>query len=340
MTSQIVENFTFYKTSGISLQAIDQSIQEYVKSVPRNGWELVRFRIRNREILTLDPSPTQSTYFRWEAIYEALIQLSNLTSLPDIDFIVCVGDSLHPDAALFFRKYGVPIFAFAKSKNDVVSILMPDSEALSKGFYERVLTDTSQGRMVFPWHTKEEKAFWRGATTGIDHVGNYFLDYHNYQEFPRVKLVQSSAKYPYLIDAKLTVLAQADPRVFDLLSPYTGTFVSVIDHLRYKYQILIDGNTCTYSRAYWQLFSDCLIFKQTSPNIQWYYCCLSPYVHYIPLAYDLSDLKEKIEWARIHDAEAQQIVASANDFAQKNLKKEDVYFYLLLLLQKYGELQR
>lgn len=38
MTSQIVENFTFYKTSGISLQAIDQSIQEYVKSVPRNGW--------------------------------------------------------------------------------------------------------------------------------------------------------------------------------------------------------------------------------------------------------------------------------------------------------------
>ena len=341
MIAQIAEDLSPYKECGISLNAIDQAVQEYIGVVPHNAHELVRCHIRNGVISIGQPFLTERTWGRWNVIYQALMNLSHIIALPDVNFVMCVGDSLDPRAALLFKKYGIPVLTFAKFKEDSVAILIPDFEVLSEGFYEKVLLDTSQGRVLFPWSVKEGKAFWRGATTGADNAGCYSLYVHNYQEFPRVKLAFFSAKYPCLIDAKLTALAQiGDARVFDFLAPYTGPVVSSINHLKYKYQILVDGNTCAYSRAYWQLFSDCLIFKQASPNIQWYYRCLCPYVHYVPVAYDFGDLNEKIEWAENHDTEVQEIIANANDFAKKNLRKQDVYLYLYLLLKKYADLQK
>jgi hypothetical protein len=341
MISQITEDLSPYQKQGISLQSIAQAAKDYAHFFPHNNFELARCRIQHGQVFTLEPLPTSPTRGRFNTIYQALTHLINIVPIPDLDFFICVGDSLSPDVALFFKKYHIPIFAFAKLDTDTTSILIPDCEALLDGFYEKVLFDTSEGRRLFPWPTKKDKAFWRGATTGVDSSFSNHLDFNNYQEFPRVKLALLSSQYPHLIDAKLTILAQiTDPRVFDLLAPYVGRSLPVTDHLNYKYQILVDGNTCAYSRAYWQLFSDCLMFKQTSPNIQWYYRSLVPYVHYVPIAYDLSDLKDKIEWARHHDLEAQQIIANANDFAQQNLKKQDVYLYLYLLLQKVAELQK
>ena len=340
MMSQIGEDLSSYQ-EGISSQSIDLAMKDYAEFSPNNSLELARCRIRNGEVFVIGPCSFKMTQFRFDAVCQALRSLSCLTFLPDADFLICVGDSLHEQGSLLFKKYNVPVFTFAKSEKDSTSILIPDCEALLESCYEKVLSDTSEGRRSFPWSRKEEKMFWRGATTGVDaSLCNNQLDFNNYQEFPRVKLVFLSAQYPHLIDAKFTILAQIiDPRVFDLLAPCVSKSVPVTQHLKYKYQILIDGNTCAYSRAYWQLFSDCLMFKQTSPNIQWYYRSLLPYVHYVPVAYDLSDLTEKIKWAREHDEEAFKIVQNANDFAQKNLKKQDVYFYLYLLLKEYAKLQ-
>ncbi len=112
------------------------------------------------------------------------------------------------------------------------------------------------------------------------------------------------------------------------------------NHLKYKYQLLIDGNSCAYSRAYWQLFSNCAILKQSSPNLQWFYGLLKPYVHYIPLQNDLSDLPEKILWSKDHDKEVRKIISNAQMLAQENLKQADLYYYLYLVLHEYSKMQR
>ena len=117
---------------------------------------------------------------------------------------------------------------------------------------------------------------------------------------------------------------------------YFGRTMSISEQLQYKYQLLIDGNSCAYSRSYWQLFSNCVIFKQSSPDIQWFYGALQPYVHYIPLEQDLSDLVEKILWARSHDDEAKTIMLNARNFAEANLTREQVHYYLYLVLKEYG----
>lgn len=64
-----------------------------------------------------------------------------------------------------------------------------------------------------------------------------------------------------------------------------------------------------------------------------------PYVHYIPLSYDGSDLLAKIEWAKHHDAEVQQIVNNARAFADENFTDENIACFVYRLLSQYARLQ-
>ena len=44
-----------------------------------------------------------------------------------------------------------------------------------------------------------------------------------------------------------------------------------------------------------------MVFKQDSIYYEHFYSDLKPFVHYIPIKYDLSDLVEKINWAINND---------------------------------------
>lgn len=46
-----------------------------------------------------------------------------------------------------------------------------------------------------------------------------------------------------------------------------------------------------------------MVFKHDSIYYEHFYKQLQPWVHYIPFEADLSDLLEKIQWARDHDEE-------------------------------------
>lgn len=161
--------------------------------------------------------------------------------------------------------------------------------------------------------------------------------------FPRIKLVQMAKEFPELVDAKLTGQIGNHPEssIRQKTLPYwVEGSLPISAHLQYKYQILADGHVSAFSRAYWQLFSNCLIFKQNSPWYQWYYRALQPYEHYIPYEADASDLAEKIMWAIQNDDIAHRIANNANDFAKNNLKHSDIMLYVYLLLNEYAKLQR
>ena len=70
----------------------------------------------------------------------------------------------------------------------------------------------------------------------------------------------------------------------------------------YKYQISLDGTVASYRLPY-LLAGDGLIFKQTSSYYEHFYRDLTPNQEYIPVKKDLSDLIEKLQWAKEHDDE-------------------------------------
>ena len=285
---------------------------------------LARYTIRDGKLSLTAPQHPRSNYLK-----KSLQELMEVTTLPNMDFIIALEDAV--DGA----QLPAPVMAFAKDSTLKEKVLLiPDFDALQKN--EKTVEKVHKAIEKYPWSKKKEKAYWRGAATG----GTFNLD--TFLQHPRSKLVAASIAAPQLIDARLAKkLVQSDEpkKVLEKFGKFFGPASKIPTHLKYKYQVLVDGNTCAYSGAYWRWFSNCLVIKQDSPHIQWYYRALKPNVHYIPSKADFSDLVEKIQWARDHDSEARAISENAQRFANANLQKSDVYLYLYLALLKYAQIQ-
>ncbi len=321
MLNQIASDLSPF-SSGITREMLRGMMRQ-----AENQGQLVYYRIEDNQVSVVETGKVLATE-RLEEMTHALQTLCAIAPLPNMDFILCLHD------AVVGINISAPVLAFAKDKDSHKVILIPDFDALSNQS-AHLLHTVEHAIKKYPWNKKVSKAFWRGATTGGE------LSKENFLSIPRSQAVRFSLESPSLIDARFTQLVQCDnpQQIQDHFASYFSTPRSVKSHLKYKYQLLIDGNTCAYSRAYWQLFSNCAILKQSSPNIQWFYSLLKPYVHYIPLQNDLSDLPEKVLWSKEHDNEVRKIISNAQALAQENLKQSDVYHYLYLVLIEYAKLQ-
>lgn len=267
---------------------------------------------------------------RSDILERCFTELASIVKLPPIEFIVSIGDKFDDYAPI------APVFSFAKNGQlQEQVILFPDFEALD-GHIEP-MKSVNRGLKYYPWKSRSPKSIWRGAMTGIG-----LFDSNTFLTAQRSHLISMSLKHPDLIDAKFSSITQClDPDIIISKFPqYFSESLKITEHLKYKYQILADGNSCAYARAYWQLFSNSVIFKHNSPNVQWYYRALKPFVHYIPVESNFNDLATKIQWAIDHDDQAEKIARSARTFALKNLQKSDIYLYLYRLLCAYAEKQK
>ncbi len=103
-----------------------------------------------------------------------------------------------------------------------------------------------------------------------------------------------------------------DPRI-----PQDKKF-TLLDHQKYKYLIDIQGNGFS-ARLKFLLHSGRLLFLQERKWKTFYHFKLIPFVHYIPVAEDFSDLREKLNWAILNEEEADKIAENAKIFAVVNL---------------------
>ena len=95
--------------------------------------------------------------------------------------------------------------------------------------------------------------------------------------------------------------------MFDLiLSPFPPSLLLL---LQYKYQINIDGTVAAYRFPY-LMGGGSLILKQDSQYYEHFYRHLRPWVHYVPVKRDLSDIVERLQWALDHDDEVLYLAAS------------------------------
>lgn len=93
-------------------------------------------------------------------------------------------------------------------------------------------------------------------------------------------------------------------------------------------------------RVPWIMYSNSVLIKQDSKKIQWYYSALEPYVHYIPLKEDLSDIFEQFEWLKNNDCKALEVQVNAHQFVKNNLSSEQIDSHVVMLLNAYHEIQK
>ncbi|MBN2478797.1 MAG: hypothetical protein JXA94_01070 [Parachlamydiales bacterium] len=322
MDSQIEKDFSFFQEKKIEENLIDRAFMQIQKE--KQNFLMISIIDGQTHIILshkdLEKNP------RKKIIGKFFKDFLSKHNMQNVKFLISLEDGYSG-----ISKYNVPIFTFAKSKDSSGYILFPDFEILHN--QKEQIKDWEKWAKKNPWKNKKEIVFFRGGATGG------FFSKHNHFTYPRSKIVKISMENPDLVDAAFfNKFFQTDCK--DLLEKIyrTSGFVKEKDHLKYKYLIDIDGNSCTYSRCRWILGSNSVLLKHDSDNIQWYYSLLKPYENYVPITSNFENFKDQITWLRKNDKKAKKIAENGSKLAKKIFSAKDIEKYVLKLLSKYSEM--
>ncbi|KAF4677134.1 Protein O-glucosyltransferase 2 [Perkinsus chesapeaki] len=187
-------------------------------------------------------------------------------------------------------------------------------------------------RTSVPWEKKLPILFWRGTFDGNryssglvekgavwanvsfkEHFQRVFISGDDWQLYSRARLVLLSKTYPHLIDAKFTAVAetasarvQAEVRRLGLMAEGHVPIVDQVGHLgtrlalcclqlRYRYHVDLDGSANS-ERFLWLAQTETTVFR-VYPRPMYHYADtlgLEPWMDYVPIKEDLSDLVGKL----------------------------------------------
>lgn len=105
---------------------------------------------------------------------------------------------------------------------------------------------------------------------------------------------------------------------------FEESFTSMEDHTKYKYLIDAPGQGWS-ARIKYLMFARRPMFLIDRDNWDWATWDLEPWVHFIPVKRDVSDLIEMIQWADDHPDECKKIVESAFMFMKERLTVENIF---------------
>ena len=230
----------------------------------------------------------------------------------------------------------IPIFSQSTCPS-FADIAIPNNEEwamITKKYYPiKCKFDDINDIINVSWHSKIEKAFFRGSGTGC------FSDNRN----PRFRGSRMSKDRPDLLDAGITRCVQRDKMEDDIFTQMHPAFldfklyeeVPMPAFGKYKYILNIKGNGAAYRLPYLFFIGSLVIIVQTKFAL-WFEPALVPWKHYIPVREDLSDLVEIIEWCKVHDAKCQKIALNGLEFAKEWFTKENITFYLHSMFKSLG----
>ena len=173
------------------------------------------------------------------------------------------------------------------------------------------------------WDARVPKVFWRGSTTGIRlHMPPGPGEPDDLSWLPRLQFCRltQSQELRELCDVGVSAIAQIpEPHLVDRIarSGLTKERTSREYSMQYRGAFDIDGNANAWSGLFCSLLGASCVLKIGSPKgfRQWYYDTLQPWVHFIPVRSDLSDIRDMVQWFAAHDSEARDIAARGRELA-------------------------
>ena len=139
---------------------------------------------------------------------------------------------------------------------------------------------------------------------------------------PRLRAVLMSRMDGSWIDAAFY------PAISDLgkkLGLYTRHAMSVYEHAHYKYQLDLGGwSGTTWTGTLRKLSMPGVLLHHETSMKDSFYDELEPWKHYIPVKEDLSDLRERYDWALAHDEECRRISEAADAWVRNFISRRAI----------------
>lgn len=150
------------------------------------------------------------------------------------------------------------------------------------------------------------------------------------------KLLAFSLRFPELVDAKLTSCESCSDEEIIVLTK-KGQLVdekpTFENEVRYRYQIVLNE-----ALSLKKLFEQTVIMSNDA-MINRYDTHLTPYIHYVPLKEDLSDLAHQLKWISEYHNNAVEIASRTEDLADTLLGKECAMYNWKAMLDEYSKHQ-
>jgi hypothetical protein len=177
-----------------------------------------------------------------------------------------------------------------------------------------------------PWYTKHNSIIWRGSTSGQRRgIIQHYID---------APVQDIDVAFSEILKIHQGKLTQPDEY-------YLRNAMSVRELLRYKYLLVLEGWGMASSLK-WMLYSNSVVFMARPTKTSWAMEeKLVPYVHYVPLWQNHSNLPQQLEWARTHDEECRQISLYSRHYMERLVTspqaQQDTMEILFGIDRKYQE---
>ena len=189
---------------------------------------------------------------------------------------------------------------------------------LDDGFFQNGVLHYFPDHDRVEWSNRIPKVYWRGGCSG-----------ENSENSARIRTVANLIDFPYA-DVRLNWWWAEGKNIpahyFAGREPHT-------QFMKYKMNLIIDGNVIASSHMW--AFASGAVPLLVSNATSWFSKFLLPFVHYIPIQYDLSDLQEKILWVINHDKEAENIAKNALEFARTYFNADFQRHYLSTEIDRF-----
>ena len=208
--------------------------------------------------------------------------------------------SSYPSGSFFYIQFhdenpGYPCLRFDAPIDDFSSLL-PDPYILGSHGYQAI-RDKLVKTPLPSWDLRIPRFFWRGSTTG-----NKAITIQRLPQNLRYQLCVFTNILPDLVDARFTRVVQCRDSVSNadvaLHLQDNSLLSSTCDPLffgMHQFLIEIDGNVNSWG-FFWKLLLGSCVLRVESSRRQWFHSDLLPFVHYVPVSADLSNLTERITW--------------------------------------------
>ena len=172
--------------------------------------------------------------------------------------------------------------------------------------YHNEIIGSEQGEV--PWSEKIPKLFWRGSTTGNRAELLTQWVHHNNEKI--------DIGFNNVVQRKNKFQREYIERYYSKKGEGVQGRESLHEMNRYKYLLSIEGNDVA-SGLKWMLYSNSVVFMARPTVATWAMeDLLIPFVHYIPVANDYSNLLAMVHWAEEHDDACQEISRRATEYIE------------------------
>ena len=195
-----------------------------------------------------------------------------------------------------------------------------------------VFEDARVGKIskLVPWDEKKNKAVFRGTSTGIGTTE---------KNNTRMKLVKMCQKFPNLFDVGFTKInyrvrkQYKNPYIQTVESSFPTTApLSLQEQMQFKFIINVEGHSASFRLSSELLSGSCVLLVESRWTL-WMKDFLEPYVHYVPVKADLSDLVSKMRWCLDNDTLCREIAARAGALTQ--ISKNGIFDFLQKIINSW-----